>query len=185
MSDSEKPDWIESLHPAPKDHDFVKGQILRNHGVDLERVQRIHLSLDSEEMTFTNETLAAMLEDVAANCDEGDAFILRAVINALLGLDRHHVLTLKLKRKGKFVSPHEHELMSNRNKKWLWWLAKLETGGMKTEAAIMTIAEAEKVSRATVFGGIREAETFLNTGKQIFPDSSAFDNPRLGKTGKA
>lgn len=184
MSDQSDAEWLDGLNLTPEARELAERATVRHHGVNLERVQRIHLGLDSEEMEFSNVTLAAMLADVAERCDDADAFTLYGFVSALLGNDRHHILTLKRTRKGKFVSPHERELTHNRNQKWLWWLAHLESKGMKTEAAVMTIAEAEKVSRATVFGGIREAEHWLETGQTLFPKSENFENPRLAKSGK-
>src|SRR5436190_11836183 len=75
---------------------------LRRHGVDLERVQRIHLDIENEQMDFTAVTVAQMLQDVADQCDENNAFTIHAVVRALLGKDEHHFLELKQKKPGKF-----------------------------------------------------------------------------------
>lgn len=156
---------------------------VRKHYVDLERVQRIHLDLDDEPMEFSAETIAAMVQDVADNCNEHEAFILHAVANALSGKDEHHVLLLQQNKRGRFVSPHEHRVTHIRNQHWLHWLAAMENDGVKTESAITEIARRFGVSRATVFSGIRQAEKFLETGRSIFPQNGNFENPRPSKTG--
>lgn len=161
--------------------EWLENASLRNHGVNLERVQRIHLGIDYESMDFTAETIASMLQDVADQCDENEAFAIHAVVRALQGKDDHHQLVLRQKRPGRFESPTEWEEKSNRNSKWLYWLAGREKKGWKTEAAIAEIAEQEGVSRATVFAGIREAEDSLARGNAIFPDSGNFENPRPDK----
>jgi hypothetical protein len=158
---------------------------LRFHRVDLERVQRIHCGLDSEPMEFTAATIAEMLGEIAARCDEEDAFSLHAIVNALLGNDDHHELILRQRKRGKFVSPDKSETKRNRQQLWLHWLAGLERRGAKTESAVAEIAADQKVSRATIFAGVRAAEDFLETGRMIFPDSANFANPRPVKDGKA
>jgi len=151
---------------------------LRRHRVGLERVQRIHLGLDDEPMEFNTGTIAQMLLEVADHCDDGEAFTIRGVVNALLGVDENHVLTLQQRKRGKFVSPTESSAKHNRNQKWLHWLAHREREGIKTEAAVAEIAEVEGASRATVFAGIKAAEGFLQRGQSMFPESPNFQNPR-------
>lgn len=157
---------------------------IRRHGVNLERVQRIHLGVDSEEMEFSAQTLADMLQEIADRIDENDAFTIHAIVNALLGRDDHHELVLKQKKRGKFVNPTVHEAKRNRQMKWLWWLAHLENQGIKTESAVATIAKSEKASRAAVFNGVKEAEKFQAWGRDLAPDAPAFQNPRPAKTRK-
>ncbi|PSO13633.1 MULTISPECIES: hypothetical protein [unclassified Sphingobium] len=154
------------------------------HTVNLERVQRIHLNLDSEVMDFSASSVANMISDVADQCDEHEAFILRAVVNALNGNDDHHELVLRQKKRGKFVNPTVHQEKHDRQMKWLWWLAHRENAGIKTESAIAEISSSEGVSRATVFGGIRAAEKFLDIGREMFPGNENFTNPRPAKEGK-
>ena len=178
MSDDGE-DWRDGLSEGTRK---VVDQIsLRHHGVGLERIQRCHLGLDEEEMEFSAVTVAAMIQNVADQCDECDAFTLHAVVNALLGKDKHHRLELRQRKPGKWVNPTIHSETHNRNQKWLWWLAHLETQRVKTESAIADIAKKEGVSRAAVFAGIRQAEQFLITGLEAFPDSKNFENPRPAK----
>ena len=151
---------------------------LRHHGVGLERVQRIHLGIDSEEMEYSADTIAQMLQEVADRCDEDEAFTIHAVVNALLGKDDDHRLVLRNKRRGKFITPTVHEAKHIRERRWLWWLAHLERKGVKTESAIMEIAAAEKVSRATIFNGVRSAERYQEWGRELSADAPAFQNPR-------
>ena len=155
---------------------------LRHHCVDLERVQRIHLGIDSEEMEFSAGTIAHMLQQIAEQCDEDEAFTIQVVVNALRGTDDHHVLVLQQKRRGKFVSPTKHEEKHNRNNKWLWWLGHLEKQGIKTESAVAEIAQKEGVSRATVFKGVKDAEAFQAWGRELSATAPAFQNPRPNPT---
>lgn len=154
---------------------------LRNHRVNLERVQRIHLGIDDEEMEFSEETIARMIDDVAANCDENEAFTLCAISAALRGDDPYHRLQLKQKKPGRFENPTEHARKFNRNFMWLHTIAELELSGVKTESAIAEVADAAGVSRATVFAGLKDAEDFLQSGAELFPGNDAFTNPRPAK----
>lgn len=164
-------------------------RILRNHNVNLERVQRIHQEIDNEPMEFSADSIASMLDDIAERSDMNDAFTLHAVSRALRGLDEHHVLILKQKKRGKFVSPTDEEGEFSRNLSWLHTLALHERNGVKTEAAIAFIAERWSVSRASVFAGIKEAEDYLALGRSIdWPSNKAGDsfiNPRPSKTKNA
>jgi hypothetical protein len=141
---------------------------LRRHSVDLERVQRLHLGVDDEPMEFSADTIAAMLQEIADVCDPASAFELHAVVRALEGKDAHHRLELKQVRRGKFASPAEH---FRRNMDWLNALAALEEQGVKTEAAIATIAEQAKCSRASVFAGIKEAEEICEVMRAADPSA--------------
>lgn len=139
------------------------------HRVNLERVQRIELGLDSEPMPFNETTLADMLQGIADAEPTGNAaFALTALANALRGTDPHHALKLKQKRPGKWQSPTDAEIQWNREASWLWTLGAWEREGMKTEAAIAKIAELEGVSRATVFAGVRSAEQWLELAWSVF-----------------
>ncbi len=175
MSDEDE-DFLSNLSEGARK--LWEGIDLRHHGVDLERVQRIHLGIDFEEMEFSADTIAHMLQEVADRCEEDEAFMIHSVVNALLGKDKHHRLVLQNKRRGKFVSPTEHEVMHNRNSNWLWWLAHLEKQGVKTESAVSEIAHKDGVSRATVFKGIKSAAAFQERGNKLSPGDPAFQNPR-------
>jgi hypothetical protein len=159
-------------------------RLVRNHIVDLERVQRIHLGVDSEPMEFTADTIADMVQDIADNSFTHEAFTLHAIARALRGLDDHHILVLRQKKRGKWESPTEHEKKHNREMSWLWTLGAWEHDGMKTEAAVARIAELANVSRATVFQGIRNAEAFLEHCREIIGDRQLpehLKNPRPSK----
>lgn len=184
MSGENDADRREEL--SPKMQTILDGISIRTHGVDLERVQRIHLGLDSEPMEFSAETVAQMIQDVADNCDAHNAFILHAVMRALRGNDDYHSLTLQQKKRGRFEAPDLQAAKHHRRRMWLHWLAHLESQGVKTEAAITEIGDKEGVSRATVFAEIRKAERFLEEGRSIFAGSPAadnFQNPRPAKSG--
>ena len=187
MSDDSKDDIARESGLPSREKTSAAPIGLRRHHVNLERVQRIHLGLDGEPMEFSAYTLAEMLQDVADNCDETDAFTLHAVARALQGKDEYHTLTLQQKKRGQFEAPNKREEKHYRRRKWLAWLAHLERQGIKTEAAIMDIAEKEGVSRATVFAEINKAEEFLKTGREILAgleDEGVFQNPRPAKSGK-
>lgn len=179
---SESDDWFDMLSPGAKT--MVSSVNLRRHSINLERIQRIHLGIDSEPMEFSANTIADMLQQVADECDEDSAFTIHAVVNALRGLDEHHVLQLKRKRRGRFVSPTEREEQTNRNLSWLHSLAKLEAEGMQTEAAIAKISDVWKVSRAAVYAGIAKAEDFYRTVDQIANKDGETSNPRLANKRK-
>jgi hypothetical protein len=151
--------------------------------VALERVQRLHLGIDEEEMEFSAATIASMLQEVADTCDESEAFTIHAVVRALQGADEDHELVLKQKRRGKYVSPTEHVATHNRNMSWLRTLALRESQGVKTEAAIAEIAEKWGVKRASVFEGVRDAQRFLKAGRETFGGPN-FENPRPAKNRK-
>ena len=154
---------------------------LRRHHVNLERCQRLHLGLENEPMEFDATTLAAMVQDIANQCDEHEAFILHAVSRALTGDDEHHKLTLQHQKRGKFLSPTESEKRFVQDMNWLFTLANRENMGDQTEAGIAFIVELSGASRASIFAGIRRAETFLKHGLETFPDSpgaAKFENPR-------
>lgn len=160
---------------------------IRKHGVGLERVQRIHLDIDSEPMNFSELTIADMVQDIADRTFEEDAFTLHAIARALRGLDDHHLLILKQKKRGKWKTPTESDAQYNREMSWLYTLAAWEREGMKTEAAIAQIAERASVSRATVFQGVQKAELNLERAANLFPKEPRPDhlrNPRPSKTRK-
>lgn len=139
------------------------------HGVNLERVQRIHMGLDDEPMAFDEGSLADMLQDISDADPQGEAaFALTALANALRGKDDHHALTLKQKKPGKWQSPTELNAQWNREDSWLRTLGHWECEGMKTEAAVARIAELAGVSRASVFAGVRAAEKRLESAQQLF-----------------
>jgi predicted 3-demethylubiquinone-9 3-methyltransferase (glyoxalase superfamily) len=180
MSDDEGGD---ELSEAERKLERLIGPIsLRKHSVDLERVQRIHLGIDNEPMEFNETTLAKMIEDVADNCEENEAFTLIAIAAALRGSDSNHRLILKQRKPGRWESPTEHEAHHAQIFSWLHTLANREISGEKTEAAVAWIADRWGVSRASVFAGVKEAEEFLRSGSQIFPGNANFKNPRPDKT---
>ena len=156
-----------------------------NHGVDLERVQRIELGIDGELMEFSEGTIADMLQKMSDERPfESEAFVLRALANALRGEDDHHRLILQHKKRGKFLSPTETEARHYQDISWLHTLANREKMGDKTEAGIAFIAEHWNVSRASVFAGIRRAEQYLKSGAEMFakvPGGDNFRNPRPDK----
>lgn len=161
---------------------------LREHRVGIERVQRIHLGIDSEPMDFNEQTLANMIQDVADECDEDSAFTLHAVARALRGEDDDHHLVLRQNRPGKWQSPTEFEEKASQEMSWLWTLAALERQGTKTEAAIAKIAQLSNVSRATVFAGVKRAEQTLERAWTAFnppgyygPKPQHLTNPRPDK----
>ena len=157
---------------------------MRKHRYKLEAIQRTHLSNGLERMEFTAETVASMLQDIADCSSESNAFLLHAVVNALLGKDDDHVLILKQKKPGKYRSPTEQEASYNRSMKWLWWLAHLEKQGIKTESAVAEIAEKEKVKRTTIFAEIAVAEERLSWIRRLdmkFSSAEHLQNPRPTK----
>lgn len=180
MSDDD--DWMSML--SPETRAVVERTNHRRHRVNLERVQRIHQGIDSEPMEFSASTIAKMLQDIADECDDHGAFTLHAVVRALLGTDDHHILVLKQKKPGKWVSPTVHESHANQIMGWLYTLANWELAGMKTEAAVAQIAELANVKRATVFAGIKEAEQFLASCRTLAPDADHLQNPRPSKERK-
>lgn len=129
-------------------------------------------------MEFSADTLARMIQDVANNCGDADAFILHGIVRALTGEDGHHRLTLQQIKRGRFIPPDAHRAAHTRRQIWLHRLAHLERQGVKTEAAVTEIAKSEGVSRATVFSEVRKEEEWLQMGREIFPDSDNFQNPR-------
>jgi hypothetical protein len=166
----------------------------RNHTLPLEDVQRLHLGLesdlyDADPMEFSAETIAAMLQSVAAQVSDGKAAAIHAVVRALRGEDQHHRLELHQVRKGRHKMHHHYVAGRKRDREWLETLAQLEADGIKTESAIATIAERFGVSRASVFEGIKQAETVLEMGRSIERfagrDGIEFSNPRPSKNGKA
>lgn len=159
---------------------------LRTHTVPLEDVQRIHLDLDQEDqMEFSEATIAAMLQSVANEVSEAKAAKIRGVVRALLGEDQHHRLELRLAKRGRHKMSHDYATERKRNQAWLEELAAFEREGLKTEAAIASIAEKWQASRASVFAGIRLAEQMLAMGRSVESvtgeHTSQYDNPRPAK----
>ena len=141
----------------------------------LEDVQRIFSGLEHHEpMELSAESIAEMLQQIADASTIGKACVIHAVVRALRGLDQHHKLELRQVRQGKHKLSHDYAADRARNQKWLESLATQERSGMKTEAAIAAIAEEWKVSRASVFAGIKFAEMCLS----LYQD----ENPRPSKS---
>ncbi|WP_156139686.1 hypothetical protein [Sphingomonas sp. 35-24ZXX] len=149
---------------------------------NLERAQRISLDIDEQPMDFTAETVADMLYVIAAECEAPNRSLIYSVANALLGIDPHHVLILKQKKKGKFLPPDEMEFLHWRRISWLQNLAKLEREGLGTEAAVAQIAETWGASRATIFAEVAKAEEFYSIGAKLDKGGEHFVNPRPAKS---
>ena len=93
----------ETAHISIRYDDRYSRFVGNKYRVDLERVQRIQLGIDSEPMEFSEVTIADMLQEVADERHfETEAFVLRALANALRGDDDHHHLVLKQNRPGKW-----------------------------------------------------------------------------------
>lgn len=153
---------------------------IRRLTLPLEDVQRIYLGrnvglYEAEPMEFSAESIAAMLQDIADASSLAKACAIHAVVRALRGLDQHHRLELRQVRQGKHKLAHHRAADRSRNQKWLDKLATHERNGMKTEAAIAAIAEEWKVSRATVFAGIKFAELCLEMQQSENPRPSKSD----------
>ena len=128
---------------------------LNKHSVDLERVQRIHLDIDQEPMDFSEESLAQMLQDIADDRPAGhQAFVLRAVANALRGEDSNHRLVLRQSRRGKWQSPSDDHARRRQTIAWMLRLDRLQNEGWQTDAAVHRIAETTGNSVATVYARI-------------------------------
>ncbi|MFC4593518.1 hypothetical protein [Sphingobium tyrosinilyticum] len=141
---------------------------IRQHTLPLEDVQRIHLGLERHDpMEFSAATIAEMLQSIAHEVSEAKAAKIHGVVRALLGLDQHHRLELSQVRRGKHKMAHDYAADRAQYQAWLDKLAHYEQGGVKTEAAIASIAEEWRVSRATVFAGIRAAELDLAMGRSM------------------
>lgn len=132
----------------------------RRHGVNLERVQRIHLGIDAAPMDFNEATLASMIEDVAEHCDDDAAFILHAFARALKGEDDHHKLTLRQSRRGRWQSPTERRAKHRQHLAWILRLDRMKARGWPTEAAIHQIARTTGNSVSKVYAGIAEEERY-------------------------
>lgn len=157
----------------------------RHTAIDLERIQRIFLGLDDEEMEFSEKTIAAILADIAARwkeADHGGAMFVGAVAHALADEDEDWKLILKSRKPGRYVSPHKEAQRHNRDMDILRFLALLEKHNIKTEAAVSHICEHFAMSRASVFNAIKRAENYLETGRKISHDSAVFANPRSNKS---
>lgn len=130
---------------------------LNNHNVDLERVQRCHLGLDDEVMEFSERSIALMLQDLADELRYGhEAFVLRAVANALVGIDPHHRLTLKQIRPGRWDSPADSRARHRQHLAWIVRLHRMQEKGWQTDAAIHQIAHTTGKSVSRVYAGIAE-----------------------------
>lgn len=162
---------------------------LRKHVVSLELVQRLHLGVEYEPMSFTSETIAEMLQEIADVCDPASAFAIHGVVRALRGDDRYHRLELKQKKRGKFVSLSDHAENDELHVYWLHELADRVRQGIKTEAAVVALADEWRTSRATVFEGIRHAKRLLELEKSVArfvgSDGIADDSPGPAKSDKA
>lgn len=128
------------------------------HDVDLERVQRNHQGLESEPMVFNEESVADMLQDIAdREPTTAAAFTLRALANALRGVDDNHRLVLQQKKRGKWQSPGDIHLQHRKHAAWLIRLIRLQREGWPTDAAIHRIAATTGNSVSRVYSGVAEA----------------------------
>jgi len=162
---------------------------LRQHSIALEDVQRTHLGLTiNEEMEMSAESVAAMLQSIADEVSLAKAIKIRSVVRALLGQDQGYRLELRQVKRGKHKLAHDFAAEREQNQRWLEELAAYERQGLKTEAGVAAIAEHWQVSRASVFAGIKSAESIL----ELFRSFSQFlgedpvdhDNPRPAKSRK-
>lgn len=163
---------------------------MRRLATPLEDVLRIHFDLslglyEAEPMEFSAETIAAMLQDVADRVSVANAMVIHAVVRALRGEDQHHRLELRQVKPGKHKFAHDRAADRQQNQTWLERLAACEREGVKTEAAIASIAAEWGVSRASVFAGIRSAEEILRLARSVSlfqgEDATEYDNPRPNK----
>lgn len=151
------PDWLNAAFP---------GLSVRQHGVSLERVQRIHLGIDAEPMAFSEETLASMIADIAEQCGDDAAFVLHAIVRALIGEDEHHKLTLRQSRRGRWQSPTEYRAKHRQHLAWIIRLDRMKSRGWPTEAAIHQIARTTGLSVSKVYAGIAEEERFQSFARE-------------------
>lgn len=152
--------------------------------MSLELLQRDFLGIIDEPMEFSEASIARCLETVAETVDADEVFFLRGVIRALSHPESEWRLKLVRRKRGKFVPPDEHGEAHDRKMGALYAVAMLEHEGMKSEAAVATIARQMNASRATIFSWLGEAEEFLKIGRQLSPESDKFRNPRPDKTRK-
>lgn len=136
------------------------------HNVNLERVQRIHLDIDTEHMEFDEMSLANMLQEMAdARPFEIEAFVLRALANALAGTDPHHQLRLRQVNRGKWQSPSAQHARKRQNLAWLFRLDRLQQQGWQVDAAIHRIAETTGHSPSHVYSRIKEERAWQSDMK--------------------
>lgn len=139
-----------------------------NHRVDLERVQRCHLGLDNEEMSFDEKSLANMLQELADNSpSHASTFAVRAIANALRGDDEHHALRLVQKKRGKWKSPAHDRTRHRQHLAWIWRLERLQEQGWGKEAAVHRIAETTGKSVATIYAGIAEERHWQQSMREL------------------
>lgn len=133
------------------------------HGVNLERVQRLHLGLEDEPMAFDEESLADMLQSLADADPRGRAaFVLTALANALRGKDDHHRLRLHQSKRGKWLSPSDRVARHRQHCAWILRLHRLQRQGWQTDAAIHRIAETTGNSVSRIYAGIAEERAFAD-----------------------
>lgn len=146
------------------------------HSVNLERVQRIHLDIDDEQMTFDEQSIAHMLQELADEERYGHvAFVLAAVANALRGDDDHHKLILRQTKRGKWESPSENTTKIRQHLAWVIRLERLKAQGWQTDAAVHRIAETTGKSVAKIYAGIsenKEMQEIYRSLRQTFDQGS-------------
>lgn len=127
------------------------------HKVNLERVQRIYLGLEDEQMPFDEASLADMLQGIADDNPTGEAaFVLAAFANALRGEDEYHRLSLRQVKKGNWQSPSKQHAKRRQQLAWIVRLERLQREGWQTDAAIHRIAETTGKSVSAIYAGIAE-----------------------------
>ena len=135
--------------------------------VNLERYQRIFLGLDDEFMMFSGASVGHILVDIGNELSDDNGMFVRAVGNALLGRDEHHVVTIQNRRKGRFVTPFER---GQRHREILhveytvWQHLDL---GLQMKAAVSRTGEIFGRSRAWVFAALREVGEFRESVKLV------------------
>lgn len=124
--------------------------------VGLERFQRIWCELDDEPMPFTSKTVAQMLHEIADQIDEDLADFVRSVAHTMEGRDKNHVLELKQRHPGKFLSADRHTAHYLRRSHAAALVAHLESQGHGKEAAVAAASAELKRSRSWVFKMLAE-----------------------------
>ena len=133
--------------------------------VNLERYQRIFLGLDDEFMMFSGASVGHILVEIGNELADDNGMFVRAVGDALLGRDEHHVVTIQNRRKGRFVTPFER---SQRHREifhvefTVWQHLDL---GLQMKAAVSRTGEIFGRSRAWVFAALREVGEFRESVK--------------------
>lgn len=135
--------------------------------VNLERHQRIFLGLDDEPMKFDAGTVGQLLVDIGTDLDDDYGLFIRAVGSAFLGLDEHHVISLRNRKKGKFIDPSEHSRRHREIMHLEHVVLRFLDLGLQMKAAVSRTGEIFGRSRAWVFAALREAQYFHETSEMV------------------